>query len=325
MRLRSAFAVAAGAIACFFFLKDTGAQAYPTRPIRMIITCPAACLPDILGRAINQSLSQTFGQPIIIENRAGANGNIAMEACAKAAPDGYTLCMPANVILSLNPFAYEKLPFEPQELVSIVHVGNLDQAIAVHTSLPVRNIRELLDFARAKPGSLTWASLGSGSTAHLYLEWLSAKTGAQFLHVPYKGSPQALQALAAGEVMLTTLTPGVFTPLVASGKVRVIAVVSGDKRSPLMPDVPTLAEQGYDLDFRNWFALYFPKGTPAEPVRRWNMEVNKLLADRAFTDKYFVPISVTPTGGTPAELATIARSSRQRGEELARIAKLKFE
>jgi tripartite-type tricarboxylate transporter receptor subunit TctC len=117
----------------------------------------------------------------------------------------------------------------------------------------------------------------------------------------------------------------VFAPLVASNKVRVIGVVSGEKRSPLMPDVLTLAEQGYELDFRNWFALYFPKDTPAEPVQRWNTEVNKLLADRAFTDKYFVPNSVTPTGGTPAELAAIARVSRQHGEELVKLAKLRFD
>lgn len=124
---------------------------------------------------------------------------------------------------------------------------------------------------------------------------------------------------------MVVLTPGLFKPLVDAGKLRVLGVVSGDKRSPLLPDVPTLREQGFDLDFRNWFALFFSKGTPAEPVRRWNSEVNKLLADKAFTDKYFVPGGVTPTGGTPDELAAISRNSRQVGAELAKIAKLRFE
>ncbi|OGA74879.1 MAG: hypothetical protein A3G27_19050 [Betaproteobacteria bacterium RIFCSPLOWO2_12_FULL_66_14] len=301
------------------------AQTYPNKPVRMIISCPAGCLPDILGRAINQSVSQAFGQPVVVDNRAGANGNIAMDLCTKSPADGYTICMVSNVAMSLNPFAYAKLPFDPQGLVPVVHVSNLDQAIAVHPSVPVKNVRELLKLARSKPGTVTWASLGSGSTSHLYLEWMSAKTGARFLHVPYKGSPQAMTALTANEVMLTVLTPGLFKPHVDAGKVRVIGVVSGDKRSPLLPDVPTLDEQGFDLDFRNWFALYFPKGTPAEPVQRWNSEVNKVLADKAFTNKYFIPSGVTPTGGTPEQLAAIAKRSRQTGAELAKMAKLRFD
>ena len=315
----------AGMLVCSLFLGAAQAQPYPSKPVRMIITCPPGCAPDILGRAINQPVSQVFGQPVVVDNRAGANGNVGVEACAKAAPDGYTLCMPANVIMSLNPFAYAHLTFDPQEMVPIIHLGNLDQAIAVNASVPARNVRELVELARAKPDAVTWASLGTGSTAHLYLEWLSAKTGAKFLHVPYKGSPQAMQALAAGEVMVTTLTPRIFAPLVASNRARVLAVVSGDKRSPLMPEVPSFAEQGYELDFRNWFALYFPKDTPAEPVRRWNTEVNKLIADRAFAEKYFHSASITPTGGTPADLAAIAKASRQAGAELVRISKLKFE
>ena len=291
----------------------------------MIVTCPPGCSPDILGRAIGQPVSQVFGQPVVVENRAGANGNIGMDACAKAAPDGYTLCMSSNVTMSLNPFAYEKLPFEPQQMVPIIHLGNLDQAIAVHASLPARDIRELVELARAKPGGVAWASLGNGSTSHLYLEWFSAKTGAKFLHVPYKGSPEAIRALAAAEVMVTTLTPRSLGPLIASNRVRVLAVVSGSKRSPLLPEVPSLAEQGYELDFRNWFALFFPKDTGAEPVQRWNTEVNKLLAERSFTEKYFAASAMTPTGGTPADLAAIARASRKVGAELVNIAKLKFE
>ena len=315
----------AAVLACSVLPVAAHAQPYPVKPVRMIVTCPPGCSPDILGRAIGQPVSQVFGQPVVVENRAGANGNIGMDACAKAAPDGYTLCMSSNVTMSLNPFAYEKLPFEPQQMVPIIHLGNLDQAIAVHASLPARDIRELVELARAKPGGVAWASLGNGSTSHLYLEWFSAKTGAKFLHVPYKGSPEAIRALAAAEVMVTTLTPRSLGPLIASNRVRVLAVVSGSKRSPLLPEVPSLAEQGYELDFRNWFALFFPKDTGAEPVQRWNTEVNKLLAERSFTEKYFASAAMTPTGGTPADLAAIARASRKVGAELVNIAKLKFE
>ena len=301
------------------------AQSYPAKPIRLHVTCPAACLPDLLARAIGQSLQESWGQPIVIENRAGANGNISMEACAKSPGDGYSICLPAGVLMSINPFAYDKLPFDPLELVPIILLGNLDQAIAVHASVPARTMKELVALARAKPGTITWASLGVGSTAHLYLEWMRVKTGADMVHVPYKGSPQAMQAITVGEVNALALTPGVFAPQVAAGKLRVIAVVTGAKRLASMPNVPTLSEQGFDLDFRNWMSFYGPKGTPPDVVRKWNADVNKLLANKAFTDKHFIPLSVTPAGGTPEDMAALARSSRTQGEELVRISKLKFE
>jgi len=300
-------------------------QSYPAKPIRLHVTCPAACLPDLLARAIGAQLQESWGQPIVIDNRAGANGNISMEACAKSPGDGYSICLPAGVIMSINPFAYDKLPFDPLELVPIILLGNLDQAIAVHVSVPARDMKELVALAKAKPGTVTWASLGVGSTAHLYLEWMRVKTGADMVHVPYRGSPQAMQAITVGEVNALALTPGVFAPQAAAGKLRVIAVVTGSKRLASMPDVPTLSEQGFDLDFRNWMSFYGPKGTPPDVVRKWNTDVNRLIANKAFTDKNFIPLSVTPAGGTPEDMAALARSSRAAGEELVRISKLKFE
>ncbi|MFM9966859.1 MAG: Bug family tripartite tricarboxylate transporter substrate binding protein [Burkholderiales bacterium] len=314
-----------GAAAFFLLAPIAQSQSYPAKPIRVHVTCPAACLPDLLARAIGAQLQESWGQPIVVDNRAGANGNISMEACTKSPGDGYSICVPAGVIMSINPFAYDKLPFDPLELVPIILLGNLDQAIAVHAAVPARNMKELVSLARAKPGGITWASLGVGSTAHLYLEWLRVKTGADMVHVPYKGSPQAMQAITVGEVQALALTPGVFAPQVAAGKLRVIAVITGSKRLASMPDVPTLSEQGFDLDFRNWMSFYGPKGTPVEVVRKWNGEVNKLLANKAFTDKHFIPLSVTPAGGTPEDMAALAKSSRAAGEELVRISKLRFE
>ncbi len=300
-------------------------QSYPAKPVRLHVSCPASCLPDLLARAIGQQLQESWGQPIVIDNRAGANGNISMEACSKSAGDGYSICLPSGVLMSINPFAYEKLPFASLEMVPIIHLGNLDQAIAVHASVPSGSMKELLALAGAKPGSINWGSLGVGSTAHLYLEWFRVKTGVNMVHVPYKGSPQAMQALSVGEVQVTALTPGLFAPQVAAGKLRIIGVVTGAKRIAALPDVPTLSEQGFDLDFRNWMSFYGPKGTPGEVVRRWNTDVNKLLADRAFTQKYFLPLSVTPAGGTPEDMAALAKASRMAGEELVRISKLRFE
>lgn len=301
------------------------AQTYPSKPVRMMVSSPPGSLPDTLGRALGQWVGEALGHPVVIENRAGANGNIGMEACARAAPDGYMICMASGAIISLNPFAYAKMPFEVEDLVPVVHIANFDQAIGVDAKLPVNNVRELVEYAKARPGALSWASLGNGSTAHLYLEWLQAKTGARFVHVPYKSSPQALQAVAGGETHVTTLTPTLFAPFVASGKIKVLAVVSGMSRTPTMPDVPTFAEQGYDLDFRNWLALYFPRGVSGEPVRRWNAEVNRVIADPAFVQRFLTTLGVTPAGGSPEALTAFARKSRVTGAELAKIANLKFD
>ncbi len=301
------------------------AQSYPVKPVRMLVSSPPGSLPDTLGRALGQSIGEALGHPVVIENRPGANGNIGMEACARAAPDGYTICMASGAIIALNPFAYAKMPFEVNDLVPVVHIVNFDQAIGIDARLPVNNIRDLVAYAKAKPGALTWASLGNGSTAHLYLEWLQAKSAVRIVHVPYKGSPQALQAVASGEAHVTTLTPSLFAPFVAAGKIRVLAVVSGGSRTPSMPDVPTFAEQGYDLDFRNWLAFYFQRGVAAEPVRRWNAEVNRVIADPAFAQKFLTTLGVTAAGGSPEALAAFAQKSRVTGAELAKIANLKFD
>ncbi len=303
----------------------TQPSAYPTRPVRMFVPFPAGTVPDILIRALTQPLSQTWGKPIVVENRAGANGNIGMEACAKAAPDGYTICLPTGVIMSLNPYAYSRMAYDPLELIPVVHIGTLDQAIAVNASVPVNTVRELVEYAKARPGTLSWGSLGMGSTAHLYMEWLHAKTGASFVHVPYKGSNDVVHAVSSGELQILTLTPSLVVPQMKSGKVKVLAVVSGKKRLASMPEVPTLAEAGYELDFRNWIALYFPRGVSSEAVRAWNLEVNRIMADARFVEKFFVPQSVTPAGGTPEDLNVFARLNRQTAAELAKIANLKFD
>ncbi len=315
-------------VVCAFALATAPAafaQAYPAKPVRMIIPFQAGGLNDSAGRAINQSLSQLWNQPIVIENRVGANGNIGMEACGRSAPDGYTVCFPTGVVMSLNSFAYTRLPFEPLELVPVVHVGTLDQVITISTTVPVKSIRELVEYGRAKPGALGWASLGMGSTAHLYMEWLQARTGARFTHVPYKTSAQLLQEIVAGEVQLSTNVPATVAPQVKAGKLRALALVTGPRGSPYLPGVPSFASEGYDLDFRNWLALYFPRGTPVELARRWNTEVNKLLADAKFEEKYFAPLSVTAGGGTPEELAAFLRKNRETAAELAKIANLRFD
>jgi len=302
------------------------AQSYPSKPIRMIVPFPGAALNDAIARAVAQSLSLSWGQPIVVENRAGANGNIGTDVCAKAAPDGYTVCVPTGVVISLNPFAYSSMPFDPvRDLTPVIHVGILDQVIAVNTSVPAKTIKELIDVAKAKPGALNWASLGVGSSGHLYMEWVQAKTGTRFTHIPYKGSQQLQMAVAAGEVHVTTNTPGGIRANIEAGKVRPLAVVAGKGRAKGLPDVPTFLEQGYDLDFRNWVGIFLPRNAPPDLARRWNGDVNKLLADPQFVEKHLGPWSVTAAGGSIEEFLAFMKRDRTMAAELAKIANLKLD
>src|SRR3990172_2787957 len=173
------------ALAGVAFASGAMGQGSGSKQMRMIVPFAAGGLVDVAARAMAQELGRGYAQPVIVDNRVGANGNIGMEVCSKSAPDGSTVCVATGVILSLNPYAYARMPFDPErDLVPVVHVGTLDITIAVKPSLPVKSVSELVQYAKSKPGMVTWSSLGQGSTAHLYLEWLRARTGAQFNHIP---------------------------------------------------------------------------------------------------------------------------------------------
>ena len=301
-------------------------QPYPSKSINVIVPFPPGGVVDNAARAIAQTLSPTWGQSIVVENRAGANGNIGVEACAKADPDGYTVCFPAGVIISLNPFAYAKLPFNPQrDLVPVVHVGVLDTSISVSSTVPANSIKELIDLARAKPGAINWGSIGIGSSSHLYMEWFQAKAGVKFTHIPYKGSPEVIRALITDEIQALTNSPGVMLPHVKSGKLKMLAVVTNGERFAPLPQVPTLKEQGFDLDFRNWLAVFLPRNTPEPIVRRWNSEVNRLVKDPVWTNKIFAPMALTPTGGTVEEFVAYMKRDLAQSAELVKIANLRLD
>ncbi len=301
------------------------AQGYPSKPIKMIVPSPAGSLSDRVGRLLIIYLSQSFGQPIVAENRTGANGTLAMETCARAAPDGYTVCLTDGNIMTLNPYAYAKLSYDPHNFVPVIHFAELEQLLVVTPALPVKSVRELVEYAGSNPGQVTWGSAGAGSSMHLYLEWIQVKTGARFNHILYKGPAPLVQAIAAGEVQVTSLTTGTAAPLVKAGKLRPIALIAGQRRSAFAGDTPSFAEQGFDLDFRNWLALVFPKGTPVELARRWNEEMNRLLADKRFVDRMLSSESFTLTGGSPEDLAAIIDRKLKIGAELARITKLRYD
>jgi tripartite-type tricarboxylate transporter receptor subunit TctC len=304
-------------------LQAAHAQSYPARMLRAIVPAGTGTPTDLLARAVAQNIAPLLGQPMVIENRVGANGLIGMEGCAKSAPDGYNLCFIANAQVSLNPFIYANLPYDPvKDFAPVVHTGVINAALVVTASMPVNSLRELIDLAKAKPGALNWASWGIGSPSHLYLAWVQHRTGTVFMHVPYKEPSQAFTAVASGEANVIVNATGATAAMVRAGKMKAFAV-TGSKRSAFLPDVPTFSELGIDIDYRGWNGLLAPVAVPRDIVLRLNADVNRLLQDQAFTSKSIIPLGVEPVGGTPEEFAAFIRADMKIGAELVKLAGLK--
>ena len=316
------------AVASFFFAWGGGAsgQAFPTKPVRIVIAHAPGGPPDILMRSMAPFLAKTFGQPFVIENREGANGIVGAESVAKSAPDGHTLLMTSAFTVTLNTFMYDKLPYDPErDFAPVVHVGGLNSAVMVHPSVPARNWQELVALARAKPDTISWASVGSSSSAALFREWMAKSMGITFYNVPYKNYLQALSAVTAGDVNVAIFGVGGVIPLAKAGKVRPLAVIDSN-RSQYMPDLPSFKELGFDVFFRSWFALYAPKATPVDVVRRLNSEVARTLKEPVIIEKALTPQGFElhdPAGGPPEALVAYIREERDMYARVTKILGIK--
>ena len=253
-------------------------QTYPNRPLRIVVPFAAgAGVLDIMARLVGQHLGASLGQQVVIDNRPGAGGIVGAEVVAKAEPDGYTLLM-GNTALVVSPYLYAKLPFEPlADFVPVTLVNSAPLLLVVHPSVPVQSVKELIAYAKARPGQLNYGSGGVGSTPYLATELLKAMAGIDVVHVPYKGGAPALADLVAGQLtFMLENVPGTM-PLVKSGKLRALAITSA-QRSPLAPDLPTMAEAGVpDYEMVGWNGVFVAKGTPAEIVARLNSDLAKVL------------------------------------------------
>ncbi len=299
-------------------------EAYPSRIIKLIQPLGPGSPGDVVSRALADALGKSMGQSIMVENRVGANGIIGMDACAKAPPDGYTICVPSFSQISTNPVLYKKLPYDPlRDLDPVILIGAITSSIAVNASVPASSLRELADLARQKPGVLNWGSWGVGSFPHLYMAWFQSVTGTSFTHVPYKTIGQAMTAITSGEVQVLLNTPGLMSSLASAGHIKVLAIV-GKTRSPLV-DAPTLTEAGFDLPLISWVGLTVPAGTPRPIIERLNQEVGRLVADRAFVEKTLAPLSIDPIGGTPESFAAFLKKDRATVEQVAKTAKIEQE
>ncbi|MDP3204878.1 MAG: tripartite tricarboxylate transporter substrate binding protein [Hydrogenophaga sp.] len=294
------------------------AQTYPQRPIKIIVAYAAGQGTDIATRYLAAQMAVDLGQPIVIENKAGAGGNLGTELAKQAAPDGYTLTMGTNATHVLNQYLYTKLSFDPaQDFEPIALVGTFPMVMAVNASSPLTSAAELVSLARSNPRSADIAM--PSTTARLVVELLKDRTSVPLFGVPYRGSANAMSDLLGGQVPAIVDTPTALRPLLASGRVRALAVTSAQP-SGLVPGVKTVAEQGFsDFEVVAWNALYAPKGTPQDIVTKLNASLNKVLA-KPETRQRLLDLGFDPAGGTPARLAAFAVNERRKWEPVIKRA-----
>jgi len=295
---------------------DAFAQAYPSKPIRYIVPFPAGGGQDLVVRALAPRMSEALGQTVIVDNRPGAATMVGAELAAKSPPDGYTVFNGSNTTLAINPNLYSKVPYDPiKDFVAVTQIASLPNLLVVHPSLPVRTVKELAALARNRPGQLNYGSSGTGTPAQLAGVMFGDEARAKLVHVPYRGSSQALTALISGETQMMFGSMTSTLPFVKSGRLRAIAV-TGAKRSLAAPDVPTVAEAAFPgFEAVTWYGLFVPAGTPAAIVSKLNAEVVKILRAPDFRD-WLVAQGADPVGSTPDELAAFVKT------ELVKYAKI---
>ena len=268
--------------ACFFAMVAFGeqprAQTFPTKPVKLVVPFPPGGPLDSVGRAIADKLTQVWGQPVVVDNKPGAGGNIGADIVAKSAPDGYTIVMGALSTHAVNPSLYPTMPYDAvKDFAPITLVAVTPNVLVVNPSLPVHSVKELIAYAKANPGKLSFGSGSTGSAGHLAGELFKADTGVDMVHVPYKGGAPAMQALLAGDTQLMFDNLANSMPQVKAGKLRALAVTTA-QRSKLAPDLPTMAEAGVPgFDISTWFGLLAPAGTPPAVIAKWNADVTKIL------------------------------------------------
>lgn len=316
---RHAFALAAPILlTTMLWALSAHAQSYPDRPIRVIVPIAAGSVTDVIMRATAAELAPRIGQTFVIENKGGASGIPAAQACAQAPPDGYTLCLVYHNTLSINPLMFNKLPYDAEkDFTLITNLYLLVEALFVSSSLNVNTAAELKTLAQSKTSTLNYGTLGAGSNPEMFLKWMNQQWGADVVGVPYRGGGPIAQALVAGELQIAKMGLGNFLGLIETGKIKPLAVAAA-RRSKLVPDVPTLAEAGIDFPPFGWWGLAGPKGLPQPIVDKINGEFVKLYREPKFVE-YLEKQAVLPAPGTPAEFAEFLKRDRKDAEFLIRI------
>lgn len=297
-------------------------QAYPSKPVKVIVGYSAGGAVDTVARTVGQALATSLGQPFVVENKPGAGTNIAVKATIDAPADGYTLMMAANA-LAANPALYQPSPFDPErELVAVSLIGRVPVVIAANAAAPYASIKQLIEAAKSKPGSISFASPGNGSTPHMAVEFFERAAGISLQHIPYRGGSQALTDVIGGQLPLAAMNALEVLPHVKSGKLKVLAVLSPN-RTAIYPDTPTIAESGYPgFEASVWYGLVAPAATPKPVVARLHEEVQRALQTREVRER-MTAVGGEVIPGSAEMFAALIRSERQRYEKLVREANIK--
>jgi tripartite-type tricarboxylate transporter receptor subunit TctC len=301
------------------------AQPWPSKPVKLIVPFTAGGSTDTVARIVAEKLSTRLGQPVIVDNRAGAGGAVGSDIAAKAAADGYTMLVGTSSTMAIAPYVYTKLPYEPtRDFAPVILLGTADIMIVVNAQVPVRNVRELIAYAKANPGKLTFASGGNGSISHLLGEYFKSMAGVDMLHVPYKGDAQMVTDLLGGQVNMAFGTAVAFLPHVKSGKVVALAVTN-PARSTTQTQLPTVSESGVPgYDAVQWFGIAVPSGTPREIIHRLNEEIRGILALPEVRAR-FTELGFDVVGDKPEEFAAFLRAENVKWKKIAEIAGTKLD
>ena len=283
------------------------AQQYPTRPIRMIVAVAPGGGTDIISRLVAARLTEVFGEQVIVDNRGGGNFIIGTQIAAKATPDGYTLLMATNASHAINPGLFRDLPYDSiRDFTPIIAVAYVPTVLVVLPGFPAKSVKDFIAYAKAQDGKLTHGSSGTGGTGHLTAELFKTATGIRAVHVPYKSDGPALIDLLGGQISFMFPNMPSIVPHVKSGRLRALAVTSA-KRSPVLPDTPTLIESGVKVEVTGWYCLMGPAGLPKPVVTRVNAEVNRMLTQSDFLEK-LAGLGATTMGGAPEQVTALVRS-----------------
>jgi tripartite-type tricarboxylate transporter receptor subunit TctC len=302
------------------------AQAWPTKPVRIVVAYPPGGGIDVMARQIAEKLTPAWGQPVVVENKPGANTILATDSVAKSPADGHTILMTTDATFSINPHLYAKLPFDTQrDFIPVTMLVLLQQLLVAHPAVPANTLQELISLAKQKPGSINYASYGSGSQPHLSGEMLKNKAGIDLVHVPYKGISLAVPAVMAGEVQLTFAGIATSTAPLKSGRIKAIAI-GGAKRSPLFPEVPTFVELGYpEVETHAWFGLFLPAGSPREAVSRLYTDVKRVIDEPEFRQKNLVERGYEPIGSSPEVFSEFIRTDKENRGRAVKVSGAKAE
>ena len=325
MKMPKTSLLAAAALAALSVSPVALAQAYPTKPIRLIVPFPAGGGVDFMGRVVGQELGKRLGQAVAIDNRAGANGIVGLEALKTSPPDGYTIGAASAGPLAVNPFIYAKLPHDVlRDFTHISMMNNFPLLLVSHPSLPVKNVKELVALARAKPGQVSYSSPGAGNSAHLAAELFNSMGKVKILHVPYKGTAPAIVAVLSGEAQLTWSSIPSILPLVKAGRVRALGVGNAT-RVPSLPEFPTVAEAGLPgFEAYSWGGMIGPANMPAPIVQRLNREIAEVLKQKEIAERMLAEGTI-PQSSTPEEFTAYIRSELKKWGEVVKMANIKAE